>query len=99
MALAWIDTGATMRPFPIPTGPRKRPLSFVDREKMKRRKTKGRPKAALSNTHTQQYNRKSATAQRKPANWFMDAACFATDGDDAQATLAVLRGLYAMACI
>jgi len=57
-----------------------------------------RPKAAQSTTHTQKYSVKSAMAQRTPANWFMDAACYASDGDEGQATLAVLRGICAMRC-
>jgi len=65
---------------------------------MKRRKTKGHPKAARSNTHTQKYSSNSAMAQRTPANWFMDAACYASEGDDTQAMLAVLRGFCAMRC-
>jgi hypothetical protein len=65
---------------------------------MKRRKTTGHPRAAQSKTHTQNHSPNSATAQRTPANWFMDAACYASDGDDRQATLALLRGICAMRC-
>jgi hypothetical protein len=35
-------------------------------------------------------------AQRSAANWFLDAACYATDGDVRNARLAAARAISAM---
>ena len=34
--------------------------------------------------------------QRSPFNWFLDAACYALDGDVASARLSAMRGVAAM---
>ena len=65
-------------------------------DEMSVRKTKGRPKAAQSKTHTQHSSGKASRTQRSPDNWLLDAACYWRDGDSEQARRAARQGIAAM---
>ena len=61
-------------------------------------KKRAAPARATRDTKTHTGNDTAVTggAQRSAANWFLDAACYARDGDTDQARVATLRALHAM---